>query len=167
MKLIEFNEKYFDSLIENIDSPLEMMVWAGPKYQYPLTIDQITDRINQTINGKKKNHLFTLFDDTECQPIGYIEIEIIDNGKKFGSIQSVMIYKAFRGKKYSERLLELACHYAFESLKLKTLELKVFSFNNAAVSCYLKAGFAEKERIDNIDPKTGKSFQLIVMKKEK
>jgi hypothetical protein len=100
MKLVKFDEKDFDNLTRNIDSPLEMMIGAGPKYKYPLTLSQITERINQTVNGKAKNHLFTLFDNELNRAIGFIEIENSEAVK--GSIQSVMIYKAFRGMHYSE-----------------------------------------------------------------
>ena len=166
MELVKFTEDSFKSLVLNIDSPWEMMVWAGAKYTYPLTFQQLVDRMNQKLNGKTKNHLFSLFDSAITGAIGYIEIEIIDENKKLGSIKSVMIFKNFRGLKYSNTLLNLACSYSFETLKLKALELKVFSFNNAAISCYKKAGFIEKEILNSVDPGTGKSFQLIVMRKE-
>lgn len=166
MELVKFTEDDFKSLVLNLDSPWEMMIWAGTKYTYPLTLEQLVGRMNQKINGKTKNHLFSLSDSTITGALGYIEIEIIDENKKLGSIQSVMIFKNFRGLKYSNTLLNLACSYSFETLKLKELELKVFSSNSAAISCYRKAGFIEKEILDRIDPITGKSFQLIVMKKE-
>jgi len=167
MELIKYNGDAFDDLIKNIDSPFEMMVWAGPKYKYPLTLDQLQERMNQTSNGKIKNHLFNLFDDAIKKIIGYIEIEILDEKTKKGSIQSVLIYKDYRGKKYSEQLLDLIISYSVHKLNLQTLELKVFSFNKAAISCYQKVGFVEDEILDHINPETGKAFQIIVMKRQK
>lgn len=167
MELVKFTKRDFKRLAENIDSPLEMTIWAGPKYMYPLTFEQLEERMNQRINEKTKNYLFSLFDVVIKQTIGFIEIEIIDEDKKIGSIQSVMIFKNFRGRNFSEKLLDLANKYSFETLKLNRLELKVFSFNKAAISCYKKTGFVEEEIINKIDSKTGKTFQIIAMKKEK
>jgi RimJ/RimL family protein N-acetyltransferase len=163
MEIVKFTRSDFNRLAENIDSPMEMMIWAGPKYQYPLTFEQLEERMSQ----KARNYLFSLFDGDIKQTIGFIEIEILDEDKRVGSIQSVMIFKDFRGRNYSEELLDLAVKYAFETLKLKRLELKVFSFNKAAISCYKRTGFVEEEIINKIDSKTGKAFQLIAMKKEK
>lgn len=163
MEIVKFTRSDFNRLAENIDSPMEMMIWAGPKYMYPLTFEQLEESMSQ----KSKNYLFSLFDGDIKQTIGFIEIEIINEDKRVGSIQSVMIFKDFRGRNYSEELLDLAAKYAFETLKLNRLELKVFSFNKAAISCYKKTGFVEEEIINKIDSKTGKAFQLIAMKKEK
>jgi RimJ/RimL family protein N-acetyltransferase len=167
MELVKFTEKDFEGLAGNIDSPLEMMIWAGPKYKYPLTFEQLKERMSQKINGQTKNYLFNLFDIVIGQSLGFIEIEIIDLDKKIGSIQSVMVYKKFRGEKFSEKLLDLAIAYSFEILKLDRLDLKVFSSNKAAISCYKKTGFIEEEIINKFDLNSGKVFQLIVMKKER
>lgn len=166
MELVKFTEKDFDVLVKNIDSSLEMMIWAGPKYRYPLTFEQLKERMDRETDGQPKIYMFSLFDTILRQIVGFIEIEIIADDKRIGSIQSVMIFKKFRGKKLSEKLVALAGEYSFNTLQLNELELKVFSFNTAAVACYKKEGFKETEIIDRVDPNTGKSFQLLVMKKE-
>ena len=65
--------------------------------------------------------------------------------------------------KYSEILLNLTTTYAYDKLRLNCLELKVFSFNKPAVSCYRKVGFVEEKVDDHIDSKTEKPFQLILL----
>jgi len=161
MELVKFTKEKFESLSKNIDTLQEMMVWAGPKYKFPLTFEQLKERTEQKIDNKQKTYLFNLFDDIGKETIGFIEIEILDNNIRLGSIQSVMIYKGYRGEKYSEVLLNLAITYAYDKLKLNSLELKVFSFNKPAISCYKKVGFVEEKTYDHTDLKTGKSFQLI------
>lgn len=48
-----------------------------------------------------------------------------------------------RNKGYGEEALNLLLNYGFDYLNLNNIMLKVFSFNERAISCYKKVGFKE------------------------
>ncbi|MBE5965806.1 MAG: GNAT family N-acetyltransferase [Lachnospiraceae bacterium] len=48
-----------------------------------------------------------------------------------------------RGKGYGQEALRLLLDYGFDYLNLNNIMLKVFSFNDRAISCYKKIGFKE------------------------
>jgi len=48
-----------------------------------------------------------------------------------------------RNKGYGQEALKLLLNYGFNTLNLNNVMLKVFSFNEMAISCYRKVGFKE------------------------
>jgi len=48
-----------------------------------------------------------------------------------------------RGKGYGTETMELLLEYGFNELNLNNIMLKAFAFNERAIACYKKAGFAE------------------------
>jgi RimJ/RimL family protein N-acetyltransferase len=129
IQLIAYNKNEIDSIRKSIDSEMKQMIWAGPKYIFPITNNQIEERIIKGVD------VFSVYSEKEQKIIGFIELEKIEN-ENIGSIQSVLIYSEYRGKKYSNNLINEIIQYGFENKGYNELRLKVFSTNEIAKKCY-------------------------------
>ncbi len=118
-----------------------LIQFAGRKYTYPLTDNQLI----QTL-AKKSNIMFKVVESNSQITIGHCQLLRIDKVKKSASVGRVFIREEYRGKKYSSGLIECVKSYGIEILGLKKLSLRVFDFNIPAVKCYSKAGFKEVKK---------------------
>jgi RimJ/RimL family protein N-acetyltransferase len=73
--------------------------------------------------------------------IGHMEFSEINSTEKSAILSRVLIGTEFRGQGFGKNLLEKAIAYAKNELKLETLNLTVFSFNQKAISLYEYLGF--------------------------
>ncbi len=119
------------------------MQWAGRGYHYPLTIEQITERI--VSNGGKDYIIFGIWMN-ECI-IGTVELLKIDLIAKRAVIGHFLIDPAQTGKGYGTEALQLLVNKVFAESPLNTLELTVFDFNQPAIRCYEKAGFIKTNEV--------------------
>ena len=67
------------------------------------------------------------------------------------------------GKGYGKDALNQMIDIAFNVLMLKSLTLKVLSYNEIALKTYNNAGFVEKERIIDENIASGKKREVIIM----
>ena len=68
-----------------------------------------------------------------------------------------------RNKGYGEEVLNLLLGYGFDYLNLNNIMLKVFSFNERAISCYKKIGFKEIGRRRQCYYLKGKFYDEVYM----
>ena len=67
------------------------------------------------------------------------------------------------GKGYGTDAVAQMINIAFNVLMLKSLTLKVLSYNEIALKTYNNAGFVEKERIIDENIASGKKREIIIM----
>jgi RimJ/RimL family protein N-acetyltransferase len=111
--------------------------WAGRGYCYPLTVEQITERLASNAGTDYK--IYGIFLDGTI--IGTIELMKIDFITQRASIGRFLIDPAKTGKGYGTEALQLFVNEVFAGMPIDTLELTVFDFNRPAIRCYQKAGF--------------------------
>ncbi len=75
--------------------------------------------------------------------IGNCGIHGLDQSKQCAEVGLFIGDEENRGKGYGQDVLNLLLDYCFNSLNLNNIMLKVFSFNERAISCYKKVGFKE------------------------
>lgn len=109
--------------------------WAGKYYSFPITREQIINRIQNEANTR---YFAVLLDGSV---IGTVELDFIDWDKRYCSVCRFFICERFRGKGYGQRTLKLLCEHAFSELHMEKISLTVFNFNAGAFQCYKKAGF--------------------------
>ncbi len=68
------------------------------------------------------------------------------------------------GRGYGNETAVLACRYAREKIGLKSLILRVFTRNTAAVKSYEHAGFVAFERAPDVECSDGQKDDMILMK---
>ncbi len=109
--------------------------WAGRCYTYPLTTQQIIDRLNHTENMR------CLCITMENEIIGTCELDFIDWEALECSVCRYLIGNSYRCLGYGTNSLKLIVNYAFDELKMRKIKLSVFDFNTPAIRCYEKVGF--------------------------
>lgn len=110
--------------------------WAGPSYSYPISINQIMQRLQDSIYTK----FFTATLNDEI--IGTVELGFINYKKKECKICRFLIGDNYRNKGYGTQITKLLLNYAFNDLNMSKVSLHISSYNIAAKRCYEKAGFA-------------------------
>lgn len=110
--------------------------WGGGRfYSYPITTEQIVNRIKNTDNTR----YFAILNDGVI--IGTVELDFIDWVNKKCRVCRFLIEEKSRGRGYGETALRFVTKYSFEQLYMKKVNLMVFSFNKSAIKCYEKTGF--------------------------
>lgn len=133
MTIRTLNEQDMASIISWGGNTEEYLAqWSN--YTYPLTIEQILQRI-----GSEDIRLLAIEDELEM--IGTIQIFRIDNLSRTARVGCYLINPACQGKGYGQVALNKVVEYAFEELELQSINLGVFDYNTGAIRCYEKVGF--------------------------
>ena len=108
-------------------------------FTFPITEKQVA-AFQKT--RRKGSLFFTILSDEVI--VGSLEL-ILHEG--CGTIARFLIYDDYRLKGHGTAALRLLVMHAFGELGLRKLGLGVFAFNESALRCYEKAGFAETGRV--------------------
>ncbi|HAN20238.1 MAG: hypothetical protein A2Y15_05130 [Clostridiales bacterium GWF2_36_10] len=127
----EYIVKYNENTDENF-----LNQWGGGRfYTYPLTVEQIINRIK----NKDNTRYFAILNDGLM--IGAVELDFIDWDNKKCNVCRFLIEEKSRGHGYGTEALKLVTQYALDELHMKNVYLSVFDFNKNALRCYEKAGY--------------------------
>ena len=138
VRLESFTRSDIDNLISWVDSEKANIIWASKRFDYPLT----KEALEQHFFSNQANILFFKVVNTQNEEVvGHVELSAIDIKEKSAVLSRVLIGAEFRGQGFGKNLLEKAIFYAKSELKLGTLNLTVFSFNQKAISLYEYLGF--------------------------
>ncbi|MCY6372606.1 GNAT family N-acetyltransferase [Clostridium ganghwense] len=155
MTKLEYLEKEdLEKIIDwNINrSPDYLLQWAGPMYNYPLTISQVEDYFFNDVKKDNSNifvYKIRLVDTDEI--IGTIELREIDKSNKVGRVCRFLIgEETVRGKGIGTRVLKEVLRIGFEDLKFEKIKLEVFDFNYSAIKCYENVGFVKERLLENV-----------------
>lgn len=75
--------------------------------------------------------------------LGNCGIQNVDLIRQCGEVGLFIGEENNRNKGYGTEVLQLLVDYGFDYLNLNNIMLRVFSFNEQAISCYRKVGFKE------------------------
>lgn len=123
-------------LLWYIDKDLNKL--AGYAYDEP-DIRKIRSNMQSNF-GKDPMNLVIEHNQSET-PIGTIQLYDINKFDGNCMLGIRIGNRDFQGKGYGREAIELLLKYAFETLKLKRVSLKVYEYNENAIKCYLKTGF--------------------------
>lgn len=139
IRVVPLEKKDANCIVEwNIGKGADFLTqWAGRGYQYPLTGEQITERLRTDAATDYKIYSIVL----DGGVIGTIELMKIDENVKRATIGHFLIDPAKTYHGYGTEALQLFVKKIFQEMPLTTLELTVFDFNKAAIRCYQKVGF--------------------------
>ncbi|MGF1761801.1 GNAT family N-acetyltransferase [Aliivibrio kagoshimensis] len=137
MQFLTFQPKDYSLLIDWIDSAECNLLWGGPKYQYPLTLEQISSFLS---NDDVRPMVLTR-DDTM---VGYIELFRVSDDE-YRLCRVLVVDKNSRGKGYGKQLVQRSVDYIREHFAAKSVSLAVFEHNQSAVGCYQSLGFISEK----------------------
>jgi len=154
IKLDLFEKENLGKIIEwNVNkSADDLLQWAGPIYNYPLTLAQAE---NYFSNEAKKNNsnifVYKIRLINTGQIIGTVELREIDKNNKIGKICRFLIgEKSNRGKGIGTKVLKEVIRIGFEDMKFQKIKLGVFDFNHSAIKCYENTGFTKEKFLANV-----------------
>lgn len=95
--------------------------------------------------------------------IGNCGIQEINQSKQCAEVGLFIGDEENRNKGYGQDVLNLLLDYGFNYLNLNNIMLKVFSFNERAISCYKNVGFKEMGRRRQSSYLKGKFYDVVYM----
>ncbi|MDR3598350.1 GNAT family protein [Clostridium sp.] len=155
-KVVEWNkDKTADDLLQ----------WAGPMYNYPLTVEQIDNYFTNEVKNNEFNiYVYKIKTVGTNEAIGTIELREIDKNKRVGMICRFLIgEEKNRGKGIGQEVLKEILKIGFENMKFEKVALRVFDFNNRAIRCYENLGFKKENFIENARKTSSSSWNIYDM----
>ena len=134
IRLEKFDKDFYADLISWVNSEEELMQFAGPAFNFPLTNQQLDESLSD-----KNRIAFRIVDDNTNLSIGHAEIYLTDQSAYLGRI--LIANKEQRGKGLGQQIVHLLLDFVFSKHGKTKAELNVFDWNIAAIKCYEKAGF--------------------------
>lgn len=114
------------------------------------------------LNNSNKYH-FAIVDLEKDELIGNCGIQGIDQLRQCAEVGLFIGDEKNRNKGFGKEVLNLLLDYGFDYLNLNNVMLKVFSFNERAISCYKKVGFKEIGRRRQCYYLKGKFYDEVYM----
>ncbi|WP_060860230.1 GNAT family N-acetyltransferase [Paenibacillus riograndensis] len=116
--------------------------WAGPSFTYPLDHKQLTNYLEGANHPAESDKLiYCAVEGEEQQVVGHISLSAIDRANGSARISRVIVDPAQQGRGIGQRMIQELLRIGFDGLRLHRLSLGAFSFNQAALKCYERAGF--------------------------
>lgn len=155
-KIIEWNvNKSADDLIQ----------WAGPKFNYPLTLVQVENYfLNEVKKENSKIFVYKILLINTREMVGTVELRETDKDNKIGRICRFLIGEENnRGKSIGTIALNEALRIGFEDMRFEKITLGVFEFNHGAIKCYEKTGFIKEKFLENMSKSSTGYWNLYEM----
>lgn len=142
---LEFlEESDFEKIVEwNKDSsPDDLLVWAGPWYKHPLTVEQIKEYFALGVNKEGSDtYIYKIILNETNNMVGIVELGKVDREHKSARVGKFFISsEESRGKGIGKTVLKKVLEIGFEEFKLHRIGLGVFDFNERAIKCYKGVG---------------------------
>ncbi len=148
IELQPFGREDFDRLIGWIESPEDLLQWAGPAYTHPLDRKQLEANFQNSLGENPTRLIYKVVDSDIGSVVGHIELGNIDRRNRSVRISRVLVGDtSYRGKGIGTEIVEKALKVAFEDLGMHRVELVVFDFKTPARRLYTKLGFVEEGRL--------------------
>lgn len=156
IRLNQFRKAHYSRLISWVDSAEALMQFAGPRFEFPLTDEQLDKSLN---DPNRIAFYVTEMETGIC--IGHAEILLTGKSARLGSI--LIGDKLRRGKGFGQAIVIKLLDYAFNQLDQSQVELNVFDWNIEAIKCYEKVGFKVNPDVQQTREINGKKWIALNM----
>ncbi len=122
----------------------------------PQSKEECLEWIRKTWEERRQGKAYTFAIEVkdEDKIIGYTQLKILNNISRRADISIGIFNPNYRNRGLGTESLVLMIDYAFTTLNLLSLELKVFANNQRAIACYKNLGFNKigyRRKADYID----------------
>lgn len=121
------------------------------------------DFVTQVILGSTTSKSYLILEKETQKPIGITSLVYIDPKNRNAECIIDIGEKAYWGKGFGKEALQLLLDYAFLEMNLHRVSLRVFSFNENAISLYEKLGFKHEGRSRQAMFREGKWHDILHM----
>jgi RimJ/RimL family protein N-acetyltransferase len=143
--LREYRKSDLEHIREWVNDP-EVVENLSDVFLYPHTLTQTENWLAAKLEGKG-NQGFVIAHRDSQEYIGQIDFVEIDWRNRVGEIGIVIGKANNRGQGLGSEAIRLLQQFAFETLNLNKIELKVHDYNERAFRSYQKCGFLEEGRL--------------------
>lgn len=126
-----------------------------------VTLEGEKQYLEQTESEEKRQFVIVTLDKDEM--IGTVGVEKIDRLNQTGRLGIFIGEAEYRSNGYGTEAINLILEYGFHYLNLNSIQLKVYEFNQRAITCYEKCGFQEMGRRRKANFVNGKFYDTIYM----
>lgn len=148
IELAYFERSDIEQLISWIPSASFTLQWAGPAFQYPLTVSQLENYLQNANKEDSDTYIFKVIDQDTKQVIGHISLGRVDRVNKSARIGKVLVGSSqYRGKGIGAEMVKAVLAIAFNELKLHKVTLGVFDFNGFCHSMLRKSRICSRRVI--------------------
>ncbi|WP_100065382.1 GNAT family N-acetyltransferase [Miniphocaeibacter massiliensis] len=145
IKLEYFTREDFKQLINWIESEEFLWQWSAHTFEYPLTESQLEKYIEKANYENASRMVYRAVDTETGKVVGHISFIAIDRKNNSARIGAVLVGdKNSRNTGIGKEILKEILKLAFEKYKFHRVDLGVYDFNKAAISCYEKVGFVKE-----------------------
>lgn len=140
----------FPTLIEWAEDEKILLQWAGPYFKYPLTNAQLAEYLAPTRHKDPVRYVFRALDEADLM-VGMAELNVVDRANETATLCRIFVDKNRRGRGLADSILKQVLSYGFDILKLNRIDLKVFTFNSAAIKSYERLGFIREGHLRKVN----------------
>ena len=134
----------------------------GYEMPAPLTSDAVAAWY-EDFRGNERHAMFGLFERATMRLIGHTGLINIDRRHRNAEFDILIGEPDCRGRGYGGEATRLIQEYAFVTLGLETVYLRVLAFNEAGIRAYRKAGYREAGRLRNHWFVFGRHWDMVYM----
>ena len=142
-KIVEWNRN---------KSANDLVQWAGPLYEYPLTLSQVEKYFLDEKNKEVVDtYIYKIISISTEEIIGTVELREVDRENKIARVCRFLIgEEKERGRGIGALALKEILRSGFEDREFEKITLGVFDFNKGAVRCYEKVGFVIEKLLKDV-----------------
>ncbi len=129
----------------------------------PLTTDWIRTWYERQSRATGDSLVFTIWDLPTRTPIGNAALQDIDSRSRTAEFGIFIAEPAFRGDGRGTEVTRMMMQFAFDTLALDNVMLRVFAYNEAAIKLYERAGFRVLGRRRGAQRRDGRAWDVILM----
>lgn len=115
------------------------------------------------LSSLSKEHNYGIIDSSTEQLIGNVGLMSINHIHQSAEIGIFIGNKDYWGKGFGTEALRLLIDFAYQTLNLHNIMLRVYSYNKRAISCYEKVGFKKIGLIRESITKNKKRHDTVLM----
>ncbi|ABR81433.1 MULTISPECIES: GNAT family N-acetyltransferase [Pseudomonas aeruginosa group] len=141
LQLVPFQPEHFPTLRRWFATEKELVQWAGPALQHPLTFGQLQGDLAESRRQPPLRLLWSACRDGEV--IGHCQL-LFDRRNGVARLARIALAPTARGQGLGLRMLDALLAEAFADTDIERVELNVYDWNSAARHLYRRAGFREE-----------------------
>jgi len=121
--------------------------YLGPRFRRPATLDEVNQSLQRALDTPADQARFFAIAAEGGRYVGGIDLTDLDPLDRGGVLSMVIGQPQDRGRGWGAEALRLMLAFAFGPLGLHKVSLRVCEKNQAALRCYLRAGFQTEGRL--------------------
>lgn len=137
--------------------------WMGPRFRHPATLVQVRQSLQRAIDTPADQARFFAIADASHAYLGGIDLTDLDALDRNGVLSMVVGRREDRGRGLGGEAVRQVLSFAFDTLGLHKVSLRVYEKNQAALRCYLRQGFQPEGRLRDHSLIDGEYCDLIPM----